>query len=209
MTVYYAAYIAIAYLIGSVPFGIIIGSKLYGIDIRGKGSGNIGATNAFRVLGPKAGTTVLFADIFKGFFAVKFVQLMVGAGSGAASGGPLPALELLAAVAVVLGHTTSPFLGFSGGKGVATAAGAIGAMMPLTLFALVSIWIFTVVLTKYVSVASMLAATLFPVMVFLTGQNPYRKALSVFIFLAIIITHKSNIKRLAKGEENKFTMRAK
>lgn len=192
--------LAAAYLFGSVPFGLIIGARFYKTNIALKGSGNIGATNVFRVLGPKAGSVVLGSDILKGFAAVFIMKML------APENANLALFETLAAGLVVLGHSMSVFLNFSGGKGVATAAGALLAMMPLVLLMLVAVWIVITVLTRYVSLASIIAALLFPVLALYYDQNIYRVVLSFAVCCTILVRHRSNLARLIQGKENKFTV---
>lgn len=186
--------IVIAYLAGSVPFGLII-SRLYGVNITQTGSGNIGATNVFRVLGPFAGMTVLTADITKGFMAVQLAYFFMGHSD---------IMPVVAAISAVLGHSFSPFMGMSGGKGVATAAGALLALIPQIALILFIIWIFIIVMTRYVSLASLSIALLLPMLGIITKQNLPNKVLSVVVCLIIFYTHRSNIGRLLKGEEYKF-----
>lgn len=192
--------LAVAYLLGSIPFGMIIGARFYGVNIARKGSGNIGATNVFRVLGPKAGSVVLGADILKGFAAVKLVQFL------APGTVDINMLETLAAAFVVLGHSMSIFLSFSGGKGVATAAGSLLAMMPKILLLLVAAWILIIIITRYVSLGSVIAALLFPVLAVSFDQNVYRITLSFVVCVTILIKHRANLLRIFKGTESKFTV---
>jgi glycerol-3-phosphate acyltransferase PlsY len=187
----------LAYLIGSVPFGLII-SRFYGTDITKTGSGNIGATNVFRTVGLFAGILVLFADIAKGFLAIQVVHLLAG------SYGQGQIISVLAAVFVVLGHSFSPFMRMSGGKGVATAAGALIALLPIIAVVLIFMWIFILIFTRYVSVASLTAAFLFPFLTIITKRSLPNVVLSLVVCLIIFYTHRSNIKRLLKGEEYKF-----
>lgn len=187
-----------AYIIGSIPFGLIIGSLFYKTNIAKQGSKNIGASNAFRLLGFKAGMIVLLADMFKGFIAVYIVKLL-------ASPEIVDIAEILAAGAVVVGHSMSIFLKFSGGKGVATTAGAMLAMMPKVFGLLALIWIPLTVATRYVSIASLVSATAFPFLTYFFDGNIYRIILSLLISIAVIIKHRTNIIRLIKGTENKLT----
>lgn len=192
--------LAVAYLLGSIPFGMIIGARFYGVNIARKGSGNIGATNVFRVLGPKAGSLVLGADILKGFVAIKIVQFL------APGNIDTNMLETMAAACVVLGHSMSIFLSFSGGKGVATAAGALLAIMPKILLILLAVWILIILITRYVSLASIVVAMTFPVITIFLDQNTYRIALSFAVCLTVLIKHRANLVRLIKGTENKFSV---
>lgn len=184
-----------SYLIGSIPFGLIMGS-IYGINIQKEGSGNIGATNVFRTLGPTAGIVVMILDVGKGFAAVYAVKLF---------GNAIPqGIPVLACASVVLGHIFSPFLKMSGGKGVATATGALIALVPKIAILLIISWILILFLTRYVSVASIASASIFPLLVILSKKGIYELILSIFVAVFIIFTHRSNIKRLFDGTENKF-----
>jgi len=189
-----------SYLIGSIPFGLILG-KLYGINIQNEGSGNIGATNVFRTLGPTAGIVVMILDVGKGFAAVYAAKILGSAIS--------PGVPVLACAAVVLGHIFSPFLRMSGGKGVATATGALIALMSPIAFILIILWLTILFLTRYVSLASIVSASIFPLfviffIVIFSEYSIYELTLSIFVAIFIIFTHRSNIKRLFDGTESKF-----
>lgn len=187
-----------AYIIGSVPFGLIIGKLFYKTDLTEQGSKNIGASNAFRLLGFKVGMVVLLADLFKGFIAVYIAKFIVAPDI-------LVIAEIFAAGATITGHSMSIFLKFSGGKGVSTTAGAMLAMMPWVFVALAAIWVSLTFLTRYVSIASLIAAMAFPFLTYFLDGNIYRILLSLMISIAVIIKHRSNIVRLIKGTENKLT----
>ncbi len=193
-----------AYLLGSIPFGYLAG-RLAGIDVRQHGSGNIGATNVLRVLGKPWGFAVFFADACKGFFAVRLAFLMVAA---------RPEMEayadffaILAAAACVAGHSFPVWLKFRGGKGVATSAGALSGVVPVAALSIFLVWLAVFFLTRYVSVASILAALALPLVVALTkGSHGY----AVFYFsLAmtglVVWRHRSNIARLRDGTEQRFS----
>ncbi|MFC1561388.1 glycerol-3-phosphate 1-O-acyltransferase PlsY [candidate division KSB1 bacterium] len=199
----------LGYFIGSIPFGIIVSRILRGIDIREHGSGNAGATNVMRVIGWKAGVTVLMLDAAKGFVAVYFIS-RIGAGN-------IPfdfsLVQILAGIAAVCGHIWTVFAKFRGGKGVATAAGMFIGLAPGAV--LISLLVFVVVflIFRYVSLGSLLAAlTLSAVFIvrkfWLQHDIPLPLLCFTFITTAlIIITHRSNIKRLLNGTENKISFR--
>lgn len=187
-----------SYIIGSIPFGLIIGKLFYKTDLTEQGSKNIGASNAFRLLGFKAGMIVLLADLFKGFIGVYIAKFIVSVDI-------LVIAEILAAGAVIMGHSMSVFLKFSGGKGVSTTAGAMLAMMPAVFAGLAAIWVSLTLSTRYVSIASLTAAIAFPFLTYFLDGNIYRVLLSLIISIAVIIKHRSNIVRLVKGKENKLT----
>lgn len=188
------AVLFLAYLIGSFPFGLLVG-KLAGIDIRKYGSGNIGATNIYRVLGPVPGLVVLMADFLKGALAILTTKLLLGS---------QPLLITLVAMAVILGHSFSLFLKFKGGKGVATTAGVLlGINFSLLVICLV-IFLLIVITTRYVSLGSIMVAVLVPFLIlFARLPSPYF-VLGLFIAFLISWQHKENIKRLLKGYENKI-----
>jgi len=190
--------VLVAYLVGATPFGFLAG-KLRGIDIRGHGSGNIGATNVLRVLGKPVGITVLVLDMLKGLLPV----LLAMAASERS------AIHIAAAVAAILGHNYTFWLGFKGGKGIATTAGAILPILPWALLAAVVGWIVFLTATRYVSVASIAAALLIPttlaVEAVLKGTwNPAVFSFGLFVCVLAVWKHRSNIGRLLRGEENRF-----
>lgn len=191
--------IIVAYFSGSLPNGVIIGKKLKNIDIREYGSKNTGATNAFRVLGPKLGLTVLALDILKGALPVLITKLL-GLGNN---------WELLVAITAILGHTFSCFLSFKGGKGVATSLGVFIVLVPYVMLIIVAVFVLVVYFSKYISLGSIIASALFPILVFLLERETtiYFKVFSIIIGAYVIYKHKTNIQRLLKGEENKFKVR--
>ncbi len=198
-----------SYLIGSVPFGFIIG-KCRGVDIRKEGSGNIGATNVTRVVGPWWGKLCFLLDFLKGLLPAGAAVILTGNGT---LGDPLHILPAIATLAVVIGHIYPLFLKFKGGKGVATAAGAIFPLCPLAVAIGLVSWALFFLTTRYVSVASIAAAAILPIAavilyVFkLPGAPDSLPAVILFILLGIlaILKHISNIKRLLNGTENRFT----
>lgn len=207
--VHFLIMIVLSYLLGSFPTAIVTGKILKGIDIRQHGSGNAGATNVFRVLGWKAGLFVLLVDIAKGFFATVLVyKIALGAFSIDAV-----ILQIVAGLAATMGHIWTIFAGFKGGKGVGTGAGMIVGLVPGAVLAGLIIFIITVSLTRYVSLGSILASLTIPVYLFAKHFLLYRQvpvALLIFSLLVpvlIILTHRSNISRLLKGEENKIVFK--
>jgi glycerol-3-phosphate acyltransferase PlsY len=203
-----------AYLLGSVPSGFLAG-KARGVDVRALGSGNIGATNVIRFLGKPIGLCVLIVDALKGWLACTLLvelvlQLMP---SWAISPGELQAsgpfsfrqhLEILGGIFAVLGHNYTCWLGFKGGKGIATSAGVLLAWVPLGLLLSFVTWILTFAFTKYVSVASMVAALVLPFAVWLVRQDPVYVWLTAGLSALAIYKHKSNIQRLLNGTEHRF-----
>lgn len=208
ITVYLLAIILTAYLIGAIPSAVWTGKWLYGIDVREYGSKNAGATNVIRVLGYKAGIPVLLIDIFKGWLAVQFPVWISFEGLTPEL---LVYIRLSAAAAAVLGHIFPVYAGFRGGKGVGTIAGAGISLFPLSLLIVLGVFILVLVMTRYVSLASIMASLAFPVVVwFIIGvRHPGLIGMSLMVALFIPITHRRNIRRLIRGEENKFDFKRK
>ncbi|MDZ4817126.1 MAG: glycerol-3-phosphate 1-O-acyltransferase PlsY [Verrucomicrobiota bacterium] len=188
-----------AYIIGSFPTGFLI-AKALKIDIRSVGSGNIGATNCFRILGKKWGATVLIVDILKGVLPIVILN-MTGIED------PKAYLRVLAAICVVLGHNYTCWLNFKGGKGVATSAGALLALMPLAFGIVIAVFGVIFAVTRYVSAGSLGAALALPFIVwFFYGAKPeYYTLLGLVVLLSglVILRHRANIKRLLNGTENR------
>lgn len=187
-------YCLLAYLIGAIPFGVIVSRLMTGKDVRATGSGNIGATNVSRMMGKKWGVIVLILDALKGF-AVVFASGWVGVGS----------IELAnsAACAAIVGHCFPIYLKFRGGKGVATALGVIAALSPALLGGCVVVFLIAVGLSRRISPASLAAALALPVLaaVFQTPLIPQAAALMTII---VWWKHHENILRLIRGEEPRF-----
>lgn len=196
----------LAYLLGSIPSAVWIGKLFFGVDVRTKGSGNAGATNAIRVLGWKAGIPVLLFDICKGWGAVSLSYFLH---KGIQAPDQMIYFQIMLAFLVVLGHVFPLFAGFRGGKGVATLLGVGIALFPYPVIVCLGIFILVLILTKYVSLSSITAAIAFPfVEVFLFGQTSLPLILmAVGVALFIPLTHKKNIQRLLKNEEKRFTIR--
>ena len=195
--------IIIAYLLGSIPSALIISKKFFDIDIRDYGSGNMGATNTFRVLGSKYGTIVMVFDILKGMAAVALyfflpyylsndverTNFMIGLGLSA-----------------VLGHVFPVFAGFKGGKGVATLFGMILAVQPVVAISCVGVFLIVLYLTRYVSLSSILAAMMLPVSVlWIWNENEvvYR-IFALLVAFMVVITHQKNIGRILRGVESRI-----
>lgn len=188
-----------AYLVGSIPTGFLV-AKAKGIDIRAVGSGNIGATNAFRVLGKGPGSFVLLFDAFKGWSAV---MLLVPLIAGWDLCEDCESVRLLAGLAAVVGHNYTCWLKFKGGKGIATSAGVLLAWMPPVLLTILAIWIATFYASKYVSLASIAAATALPISALVWGYSWTLFAVSMCLAVLAIYKHKPNIQRLIAGTENR------
>jgi glycerol-3-phosphate acyltransferase PlsY len=192
-----------SYLLGSIPFGYIAG-RLCGVDIRTKGSGNIGATNALRVLGKKWGYAVFALDFLKGWLPVKLalgwgIALMVH---------PASAPGALAGLCVLVGHSFPVWLGFKGGKGIASSAGVIVALFPAAFLICLGVWIFVFTTSRYVSVASIAGSVALPLAVlflYLTHRADWLAlTVSVVMCLLAVWRHRSNIIRLRAGTEPRF-----
>jgi glycerol-3-phosphate acyltransferase PlsY len=196
-----------SYLVGSIPFGYLAG-RIVGIDIRQAGSGNIGATNVVRVLGKGYGYPVFALDVLKGFGAVK-ISMLMAPGRPPEWNSP-EIFGILAAISSVLGHLYPPWLKFKGGKGVATSAGALLALTPIATVIGVAIWIIVFWLTRYVSLASIIAAVVLPIVILVFNSQDQNKGKPLFYSSAcvagvVIWRHRSNLSRLIRGTEPRFT----
>ncbi|MFB9863360.1 glycerol-3-phosphate 1-O-acyltransferase [Rufibacter immobilis] len=195
--------ILLAYLIGSVPTAVWVGKKYYGIDVRQHGSGNAGATNTFRVLGKKAGSIVMAVDIFKGWAATSLAVLLLHWGVIAPD--QLIMYKLILGVMAVVGHIFPVYVGFKGGKGVATLMGMVLAVHLQVALLCLGVFLVVLLLTKYVSLSSMLAAIAFPLFLLLPvfRPEPLLLGFGVLIAVMVVLTHKKNINRLLQGVESK------
>jgi len=187
----------LSYLIGSLPTAYLITKKIKGEDIRKFGSGNIGATNAARVLGIKMGLIVALVDILKGYFAVILIQLILPQQT------PLYIIFLLALI-VIIGHNFSVFLNFSGGKGVATTIGIVMNIFPMGFLILTVIWFLITIITRYVSLASMMAAVSLVFSSYFLKESSAYFYFMVILAIGVIFTHRENIARLLHGTENRM-----
>ncbi len=196
-----------SYLLGSIPFGYLAG-RLVGIDIRQAGSGNVGATNVVRVLGKRYGYPVFALDVLKGFGAVK-IAILMAPGRPPEWNSP-EIVGILAAMSSILGHLYPPWLKFNGGKGVATSAGALLALTPVATLIGVAIWIIVFWLTRYVSLASITAAVVLPIVIVMVSSQDENKGKplvysSACVAVIVIWRHRSNLSRLMRGTEPRFT----
>ena len=200
----YIITVLLAYLLGSIPTGFLVG-KARGIDIRTIGSGNIGATNVLRYFGTAAGVAVLLADALKGLVAVAVLTRLVWRAFGATPD-PLNRewLEITAALAAILGHNFTCWLRFKGGKGIATSAGVLIALVPYALLIILAVWILVLGLTRYVSLASVSASFSLPFATWITGGSFTMIAITAAMTALAIYKHKSNIHRLLHGTETRL-----
>jgi len=191
-----------SYLLGSIPTGFLV-AKAKGVDIRSVGSGNIGATNVFRILGKAAGICVLTADAMKGAFAVAVIAPAVErmANWTAPFEGNLTAL---AGICAILGHNYTCWLRFKGGKGIATTAGVFAALAPAAFGIALAAWLVVFAASRYVSLASIVAAVALPLAVWLTGNGALLIGVSTALGALAIYKHKANIERLLAGTENRI-----
>ncbi|MCP4566631.1 MAG: glycerol-3-phosphate 1-O-acyltransferase PlsY [FCB group bacterium] len=202
-------YLFIAYLMGGVPFALIVGYLAGQGDIRRKGSGNVGATNVWRLAGPIPAMFVFVGDIGKGAAAVLITSSFYQAGWPVS----LSNAALIAGILAVLGHTYSPYLGFRGGKGVNTAVGVFISLMPIETLIAVGVSMIVVFAFRYISLGSMVGAVTLAVIIWvekLVLGWPIESSflvVSAIIAAFILYTHRQNIKRLASGTENRFQLR--
>lgn len=196
-----------AYLIGSIPTAVWWGKRYYGIDVREFGSGNAGATNTFRVLGKRAGIPVLTIDILKGILATALAFLS----PFVFDTNEFVNLELGLGIAALVGHVFPVFAGFRGGKGVATILGVVICLTPFTSLLVLLVFLTVLILTKYVSLSSMIGGISFPIFlnVILKNNNETLMIFSVFVAILLIVTHKKNISRLLKKQESKVYLFSK
>ena len=187
--------LALAFLCGAIPFGVLIG-KMRGVDVRAAGSGNIGATNVWRLLGPKAGSAAFVLDVAKGLAGPFLARNFVGPGAH---------WEIaLCAIAAVLGHTFSPFLGFKGGKGIATSLGAMfGLMWPVGI-GLLLVWGAVLAVSRMVSVASVAGCVALPILALVFGVPMPYLLVGLLMSVVALVKHIPNLKRVVAGTEPKI-----
>jgi glycerol-3-phosphate acyltransferase PlsY len=195
-----------AYLLGSVPTGYLL-ARARGVDIRSMGSGNIGATNAFRVLGRGPGALVLAVDALKGVLAV-FLGALIGPQLGHV---PAERVEvavewfhIVAGVGAIVGHSYTCWLKFKGGKGVATSAGVLLAMLPAAFGIALGVWLAVFLASRYVSLASLAAAAALPVATWWLSPSPPFRGFTLLVGALVIVRHRGNIQRLLAGTENRI-----
>jgi acyl phosphate:glycerol-3-phosphate acyltransferase len=206
----------LSYLVGSIPTSIIISKLAHGIDIRQHGSGNAGGTNVIRVLGLKAGVAVILFDIFKGLVATVFIAKLMYSPFPFTNRTPFEdftLVQILAGTAAIIGHIWTIFGGFRGGKGMATAGGMLIGIAPWDILIALGVFIIVFLASKYVSLGSISAAVAFP-LALVVRENVFKSEVegygtliffSIGIALLLIFTHRTNIKRLIEGRENRFS----
>lgn len=195
--------VVLAYLLGSIPAAVWIGKWFHNIDVREHGSGNAGTTNTIRVLGWATGIPVLIIDITKGWLAAMLPVFFHLAESGSAD---LTNLQLASGIIAIIGHIFPVLAGFRGGKGVATVFGVFLALQPLLTICCMGVFLAVLLITGIVSVSSMSAGITFPVFLFLffDTQSILFKIFAVLVGIALVVTHRENIRRIWRGEETKL-----
>ena len=204
MVIYLAVLaLILSYLAGSIPSAVWAGRVFHGIDIREHGSGNAGATNTIRVLGWKTGVPVLIFDLAKGWLAASLPVFLNAAPEGSQQ---MTVLKIACGVAAIIGHVFPVFAGFRGGKGVATTFGVLLALDPFLTLSCAGIFLVVLLLSNYVSLSSMIAGVMFPVLLMTVFPTPslLLKVFAVAVAIALVVTHRKNIGRLVRGEEKKF-----
>lgn len=203
---YTSTALIVAYLYGSIPTAIWLGKALYGIDVREYGSGNAGATNTFRILGKKAGIPVLIIDILKGYTASNLVYFIGNYSPGSVQ---FANFQLVLGITAVIGHIFPIFAGFRGGKGIATLFGMILAVNPAASLISCGVFVIMLMITRYVSLSSMIASFMFPVITILFFNNTTTRTQVLFaisVCVLVMFTHQKNIERLIKGKESKVNI---
>jgi glycerol-3-phosphate acyltransferase PlsY len=192
-----ALWLLASYLVGAIPTSYLVSRLVAGIDLRKHGSGNLGATNLYRVLGWRYAVPVALFDMAKGAVPVLYLAPHVSDSQ---------LFALLCGVAAILGHVFSIFVRFNGGKGVATAAGVMLGLTPLALGIAAAVWVVLVLLTGYVSLGSIMAAAVFPLAVYLLDHPSQTELLWIDVAVAagVILLHRRNIQRLLRGTEHRF-----
>ncbi len=208
ISIYSISALLAAYLFGSIPAAVWIGQAFYGIDVREYGSGNAGATNTFRVLGKKAGIAVMLIDIFKGWTATNLAYLIGLSVTGPQHSVQFVNYQLALGITAVMGHLFPIFAGFRGGKGIATLFGMILAVHPQAALLCVLVFLVVLLITKYVSLSSIMAGFSFPLSIIFVFQSPIRSIVlyGMTICILILVTHQKNIERLLKGKESKVNL---
>lgn len=185
-----------SYLLGSIPSGYIAGRVTRGIDLRQHGSGNLGATNTFRVLGPRIAAPVMVADMAKGYIPTAFFVQFDDSQSWA--------WALAYGAAAILGHVFPIYMKFRGGKGVATATGVFLALSPVAVAIGLGAWLIVLRASRMVSLASIVAAVVLVVALIVTESRPEVMTLGIFVAVFVIFAHRSNVRRILRGEEYRF-----
>lgn len=199
--------LVVAYLVGGIPWALIIGRLFYKVDPREHGSGNLGATNVFRVLGARAGIATLLLDALKGATAVAITMAIVPATPDVLV---YEWARVGAMMFAVLGHSFSPYIRFQGGKGVATSAGALFVLTPLAALIELTIFVAVVAGFRMVSLGSVVAALIYPFLALWLYPDDLPLIITIFVLAALVIwRHRSNIGRIARGEERKVSLSAR
>ncbi len=196
----------LCYLLGAFPTGYLTSRYIYGLDIRKHGSGNTGATNVFRVLGARAGLITAIGDVGKSVLALRLSESLLG---GPVWGLELRTILLIFGVIVIAGHNWSIFLGFEGGKGVATTVGVLLTLLPWLIIILLLIWIPIIYLTRYVSLASIISGLMIPILMILFKEPGEFIFFGIIAALFVVYRHRSNIQRLLNGTENRIDFKKK
>jgi len=192
-----AVAVALGYLLGAIPFGYLLVKRRLGEDVRGAGSGSTGATNVARTAGPALGAATLALDVGKGYAAVALAAWLTG---------NAPLWMAAAGFAAIVGHSFPVFLGFRGGKSVATGVGVFLFFTPLAVAAALGVWVLALLIWRYVSLASILAAAAYPVLAYALAQPPLEVSVAAVAgSCLIILRHRENIARLIRGEESRLT----
>ena len=189
-------FVLVAYLFGALPIGLLVGRMVKGIDVRDYGSGNIGASNVWRTLGPLWGVVVFLADFCKGYFPT----LLAGRVHDVS-----PWLPVLVGLAAVLGHNFSPFLKFKGGKGVATSLGVVYGLSPVAAALGFALWGVCLLITRYISVSSMIAAVATSLLLIGLNRDLPHVLFAILVASFVIVKHRSNMTRLKAGTEPKVS----
>ena len=187
-------FILVSYLFGSLPIGLLVGRMVKGIDVRDYGSGNIGASNVWRTMGPLWGIAVFLFDFCKGYFPAHLAGQMHSVN---------PWLPVLVGLAAILGHNFSPFLKFKGGKGVATSLGVVYGLSPVAAAIGFAVWGLCLLVTRYISVSSMIAAVVTSAALIVLNPNLPHILFAILVTLFVLVKHRSNMTRLKAGTEPK------
>lgn len=198
------AVLVLSYLVGGIPWALIVGKRFYGVDPRQHGSGNLGATNVFRALGARAGAATLLLDAAKGAVAVVLATLIVTGSQYGATARDWTAVGAM--FLAVVGHSYSPYIRFRGGKGVATSAGALFVLTPLAAAIELTIFIAIIATSRIVSLASLIIAFAYPVLVWTLYPGAASLRVMSFVIAGLVIwRHRSNIARIVRGEESRIS----
>jgi glycerol-3-phosphate acyltransferase PlsY len=208
ISIYSISALIFAYLFGSIPTAVWIGQAFYGIDVREYGSGNAGATNTFRVLGKKAGIAVMILDILKGYTATNLAYLIGLSVTGPQNSVQFVNYQLALGITAVMGHLFPIFAGFRGGKGIATLFGMIIAVHSGAALVCVLTFVVVLLISKYVSLSSIISGFSFPLSIIFIFQSPIRSVVlyGMCICILILVTHQKNIERLLKGKESRVNL---